>query len=82
VLGFADRKGAAAGPGRPVREMCVTFDDLPGVVAPGEGVPELCAITDKLVRAIAADRIPAVGFVNEGKLAPRGTAEPDRVALL
>lgn len=82
VLGLADRKAATAGPGRPVREMAVTFDDLPGVVAPGEGLPELTAITGKLVRAIVANGIPAVGFVNEGKLAPRGTPEPDRVALL
>lgn len=82
VLGLADRKAAAAAPGRPVREMAVTFDDLPGVVAPGEGLPELTAITGKLVRAIVANGIPAVGFVNEGKLAPRGTPEPDRVALL
>ena len=82
AIGLADRKAAAAAPGRPVREMAVTFDDLPGVVAPGEGVPELAAITGKLVRAIVANGIPAVGFVNEGKLAPRGTPEPDRVALL
>jgi peptidoglycan/xylan/chitin deacetylase (PgdA/CDA1 family) len=62
--------------------MCVTFDDLPGVVAPGEGLPELTAITVKLLRAIVANGIPAIGFVNEGKLAPRGTPEPERVALL
>jgi peptidoglycan/xylan/chitin deacetylase (PgdA/CDA1 family) len=62
--------------------MAVTFDDLPGVVAPGEGVPELRAITEKLVRAIAGNGIPAIGFVKEGKLAPQGTPEPERVALL
>jgi peptidoglycan/xylan/chitin deacetylase (PgdA/CDA1 family) len=62
--------------------MAVTIDDLPGVVAPGEGIPELRAITEKLVRAIVANGIPAVGFVNEGKLAPQGSPEPDRVALL
>ena len=82
ALGLADRKAEAAAPGRPVREMAVTFDDLPGVVAPGEGLPELTALTEKLVRTIVASGIPAVGFVNEGKLAPRGTPEPDRVALL
>jgi peptidoglycan/xylan/chitin deacetylase (PgdA/CDA1 family) len=82
ALGLADREAPAAAPGRPVREMCVTFDDLPGVLAPGEGVPELTTITEKLVRAIVANGIPAIGFVNEGKLAPRGTPEPDRVALL
>jgi peptidoglycan/xylan/chitin deacetylase (PgdA/CDA1 family) len=82
AVGLAGLGAAAAGPGRPTREMAVTFDDLPGVVAPGEGTPELDAITGKLVRAIVANGIPAIGFVNEGKLAPRGTLEPDRVALL
>ena len=62
--------------------MAVTFDDLPGVVAPGQGMTELRAITDKLVAGIAAERIPAIGFVNEGKLAPVGSPEPERVALL
>jgi peptidoglycan/xylan/chitin deacetylase (PgdA/CDA1 family) len=62
--------------------MAVTFDDLPGVEAPGEGLEELRVITEKIVRAIVDNGIPAVGFVNEGKLAPRGTPEPDRVALL
>jgi len=62
--------------------MAITIDDLPGVVAPGEGIPELRAITEKLVRAIVANGIPAVGFVNEGKLAPQGSPELDRVALL
>jgi peptidoglycan/xylan/chitin deacetylase (PgdA/CDA1 family) len=82
ALGLADRKATIAAPGQRVREMAVTFDDLPGVEAPGEGVPELTAITDRIVRAIVANGIPAIGFVNEGKLAPRGTPEPERVALL
>ncbi len=72
----------AAAPAKPSREMAVTFDDLPGVVAPGEGTAELRAITEKLVRTIASEKIPAVGFVNEGKLAPAGTRDPERVALL
>ncbi len=62
--------------------MAVTFDDLPGVVAPGQGIAELRALTDRLVAGIAANRIPAIGFVNEGKLAPAGSPEPGRVALL
>ena len=82
ALGLAGPEGADAAPGSPAREMAVTFDDLPGVVAPGERISELRAITEKLVRAIAANSIPAIGFVNEGKLAPQGSPEPDRVALL
>ncbi len=62
--------------------MAVTFDDLPGVVAPEEGLPELARLTDRLVRSLAAERIPAIGFVNESKLAPGGVFQPDRAALL
>lgn len=62
--------------------MAVTFDDLPGVGAPGEGLESLRAITGKLVHAIASGRIPAIGFVNEGKLAPGGQRDPKRAALL
>jgi peptidoglycan/xylan/chitin deacetylase (PgdA/CDA1 family) len=72
----------AEAPPKPAREMAVTFDDLPGVVAPGEGTGELRVLTEKLVRTIVSERIPAVGFVNEGKLAPGGTRDPERVALL
>ena len=67
---------------RPAREMAVTFDDLPGVVAPGEGTGRLRAITEKLVHAIVSKEIPAIGFVNEGKLAPGGQRDPERAALL
>jgi peptidoglycan/xylan/chitin deacetylase (PgdA/CDA1 family) len=81
ALSLADPECAGAA-GRPMREMTVTFDDLPGVVAPGEGIAELRAVTEKLVRAIAAEKIPAVGFVNEGKLAPAGARDPERIALL
>ena len=73
---------AAADPRTAAREVAVTFDDLPGVVAPGEGLSELRALTEKLVRAITAEKIPVVGFVNEGKLAPAGARDPERVALL
>lgn len=57
-----------------VRNVAVTFDDLPG---PPEGLvsnsPEaLAATTAKLLAALAKHRIPAVGFVNEGKLTVAG----------
>ena len=81
ALSLADPECAGAA-GRPMREVAVTFDDLPGVVATGEGLAELRAVTEKLVRAIAAEKIPAVGFVNEGKLAPAGARDPERIALL
>lgn len=82
ALALAGAWTVGATPPKPAREMAVTFDDLPGVVAPGEGTAELSALTKKLVKAIVSERIPAVGFVNEGKLAPGGSRDPERVALL
>jgi len=64
------------------RKIALTFDDLPGVVLPQEGTAKLSEITEKLVSAIKAERLPAIGFVNEGKLGPEGTPDPERVAFL
>jgi peptidoglycan/xylan/chitin deacetylase (PgdA/CDA1 family) len=64
------------------RQIALTFDDLPGVVLPEEGTTRLAEIIEKLVSAIAAERAPTIGFVNEGKLGPEGAPEPKRVALL
>ncbi|RPJ84107.1 MAG: polysaccharide deacetylase, partial [Acidobacteria bacterium] len=54
----------------PERTVAVTFDDLPatpaGVVA--NDVPSLRELTRKLLSAVRAHSVPAVGFVNEGKL--------------
>lgn len=56
------------------RSVAVTIDDLPG---PPAGVVSnepaaLAAMTAKLLAALAAHRVPAVGFVNEGKLVVEG----------
>ena len=68
----------AAGPSTALaptaRSVAVTIDDLPG---PPAGVvsnePEaLAAMTKKLLAAVAKHRVPAVGFVNEGKLFVEG----------
>jgi peptidoglycan/xylan/chitin deacetylase (PgdA/CDA1 family) len=64
------------------RRVAVTFDDLPGVSALGEGTPGLAAMTQKLLFAIRAAGVPAVGFVNEGKLEVDGVRDAARVALL
>ena len=48
----------------------------------GRGNRGAAALTEKLVRAIVSAKIPAIGFVNEGKLAPNGSRDPERVALL
>lgn len=61
------------------RSVALTFDDLP---APPAGVvstelPALRENTRKLLAAITAHAIPAVGFVNEGKLYVEGETPAD-----
>jgi peptidoglycan/xylan/chitin deacetylase (PgdA/CDA1 family) len=77
----------AAAPGapqtaKPQRTMAVTIDDLPYVASAGQ--PFLInaqRITGQMLRALQTHRVPAIGFVNEGKL--HATGERDaRVALL
>ncbi|MGE0453947.1 MAG: polysaccharide deacetylase family protein [Vicinamibacteria bacterium] len=64
-------------PGAPARRlMAVTIDDLP---APVSGVPDnspaaLRALTERLLASLARHAVPAVGFVNEGKLFLEGEA--------
>jgi peptidoglycan/xylan/chitin deacetylase (PgdA/CDA1 family) len=75
---------ALAAAAEPSRRVAVTIDDLPGPpnAVLGDGVPALEAMTSKLLAALKASRTPAIGFVNEGKLAPKGEREAARVALL
>jgi peptidoglycan/xylan/chitin deacetylase (PgdA/CDA1 family) len=48
----------------------------------GDGVPALEAMTRRLLASVRDAGVPAIGFVNEGKLAPGGRREEARVALL
>jgi peptidoglycan/xylan/chitin deacetylase (PgdA/CDA1 family) len=57
---------------RPAREVCVTVDDLPFISYPRETPAGAERYTRKLLAGFAAHKIPAIGFVNEGKL-QRGT---------
>lgn len=55
------------------RQVVVTIDDLPFTGDRGQtGVDAAREYTAKLLRALTENRIPAVGFVNEGKLARAG----------
>jgi peptidoglycan/xylan/chitin deacetylase (PgdA/CDA1 family) len=74
-------------PRAPERTVAVTFDDLPatppGVVA--NDVASLQDLTRKLLSAVRTHGVPAVGFVNEGKLFVEGAGPGDvegRTALL
>jgi peptidoglycan/xylan/chitin deacetylase (PgdA/CDA1 family) len=69
------------------RTVAVTFDDLPatpaGVVT--DDVASLEELTRKLLTAVRKYSIPAVGFVNEGKLFVQGAGPRDvdgRIGLL
>jgi peptidoglycan/xylan/chitin deacetylase (PgdA/CDA1 family) len=71
----------------PERTVAVTFDDLPappaGVVA--NDVASLKELTSKMLSAVRAHSIPAVGFVNESKLFVEGAGPGDvdgRIGLL
>lgn len=63
------------------REVAVTFDDLPAVPAT---IPlaQQQTMTRDLLRSIKAAGVPAIGFVNEGKLETDGKTDPAKVKLL
>lgn len=65
---------------RPARAVAVTIDDLP-LVAYGD-LRRHQEITRRLLASIKAYDVPAVGFVNEGKLEQGGVRRPEYVALL
>lgn len=70
----------AAAPRRAAHAVAITFDDLP-LGGPQFGIERMTAMTARLVGAITADGVPAVGFVNEGKIEVEGEVE-QRIALL
>ena len=72
-----------AAPAAPERAVAVTFDDLPAVSVVRLDQTQRMKLTAGLLAAIRRHRVPAIGFVNEGKLADSaGTVDPAAVALL
>lgn len=64
------------------KQVCVTVDDLP-VVNYGKNDPEfLEEVTSKLISTFNSYSIPAIGYVNGGKLYDQGILDEDRVTLL
>jgi len=92
LLTLALAPAASPGPrdsvGTGHREAAITFDDLPVVSVTQLDAAARRDITDKLLRAVVSNKVPAVGFVNEyglygferepGKRAP----DQDGVSLL
>lgn len=65
------------------RTIAVTFDDLPATSSAATDVNRLTQLTEKLLAAVRKYRIPAVGFVNEGKLVVEPESDVDgRTRLL
>jgi peptidoglycan/xylan/chitin deacetylase (PgdA/CDA1 family) len=64
------------------RTMAITFDDLPYASVPSEDDAALADLTARLLQALQAAGIPAVGFVNESRLSREGSLLPARVNLL
>jgi peptidoglycan/xylan/chitin deacetylase (PgdA/CDA1 family) len=83
ALPAAPVSAGAQAPSRVSRQVTITFDDLP---AAGPGARSLAAqerLTERLVAALRRHQVPAIGFVNEGKLRDGGGAiDARRVALL
>lgn len=67
LAAVAAAQAGAAAPAR--REVAVTFDDLP---APQGDLEDMRRITSRLLESVKRNGVPAVGFVNEGKLYRRG----------
>jgi peptidoglycan/xylan/chitin deacetylase (PgdA/CDA1 family) len=63
------------------REIAITFDDLP-VISTRQDIRAWRDVTTKLIRTITANKIPAIGFVNENKLFVDGKRDDLRVELL
>lgn len=66
----------------PQREVAITIDDLPINSRNFRDNASQMAMTEKLVGHLVAYEVPAIGFVNEGKLYPNGTLDTTRVAML
>jgi peptidoglycan/xylan/chitin deacetylase (PgdA/CDA1 family) len=66
----------------PDRRIAMTVDDLPWVQLPQVETASILADHHRLMAAIRKAGVPAIGFVNEGKLEADGQVQPERLAML
>jgi peptidoglycan/xylan/chitin deacetylase (PgdA/CDA1 family) len=66
----------------PAHRVVITIDDLPTVSQNFRTAADHERLTKKLVAALRAYHVNAIGFVNEGKFVHDGTVDPAEVALL
>ena len=64
------------------REVCFTIDDLPTVSYSIQRADYQLALTEDLLTTFDQYQIPAIGFVNEGKLYRDGVLDSNQVNLL
>jgi peptidoglycan/xylan/chitin deacetylase (PgdA/CDA1 family) len=69
-------------PQPPVKRVAITIDDLPVVSRNFQTAADHDRITRQLVAALGKHRVPAIGFVNEGKMYRDGQVDSADVALL
>jgi peptidoglycan/xylan/chitin deacetylase (PgdA/CDA1 family) len=72
---------AMHGQSAPRRSIAVTIDDLP-VVSTRNTIAHRQEITKKIIAHIKKEKIPAIGFVNEGKLYAQGKRLDAEIDLL
>ncbi len=65
-----------------VKKMCITVDDLPAVTNGISGHAFKQAITDGIVAVFDEYNIPAIGYVNEGKLYRDGVLDTLQLRML
>ncbi|MEO8770641.1 MAG: polysaccharide deacetylase family protein [Ferruginibacter sp.] len=63
-------------------QVCFTIDDLPVVALSFKSNESQKAITIKILQALKDHKIPATGFVNEGKLYEAGKLDSTKIILL
>ena len=71
----------AANAQTPAREISVTIDDLPAMSAMALTAADITSLNKKLLATLTAEKIPAIGFVNEERLYKLGETDA-RIAVL
>ena len=77
ACGAADSNAVAL----PDRQVAITIDDLPAGAANSMSVAAITEMTVKLLATLRQEKIPVVGFVNEGKLYKFGEVD-ERIKAL
>lgn len=67
---------------QPDKKMCITIDDLPFVTRLPLDVTQKKIYTQQILSALVKHRVPATGFVNEGKMFRNDTLMNGYTALL